>query len=90
MSSTRKRPRSVIDDGPRTAAGYTRCSTAEQSLSGAGLADQRRAIRIECERRVWTLDHTYADEGASGRSIDRRPALQEALDVLAEKQEAVV
>lgn len=90
MNGARKRRRSVVDDGPRTAVGYIRCSTNEQSLSGAGLADQRRAIEIECERRGWNLDRIHADEGASGRSIDGRPALRDALDVLASGEASVL
>ena len=70
------------DDAYRIAAGYVRVSTAGQGLSGAGLTDQRRVIREECDRRGWTLPTVYADKGASGGSIDGRPALQEALDAL--------
>lgn len=90
MNGTRKPRRRVVNDGPRIAAGYIRCSTAYQAESGAGLADQRRAIGIECERRGWTLDHIYADEGASGRSIERRPELQAALDALQEGSASVL
>jgi DNA invertase Pin-like site-specific DNA recombinase len=82
MNGSRRQRRSVVDDGPRTAVGYLRVSTLGQSESGAGLADQRQSIRCECERRGWTLAHVYSDEGASGRSIDGRPALVEALAAL--------
>ena len=73
----------MVEDRPRTAVGYLRVSSIGQSLSGAGLADQRRAIRVECERREWMLEHVYSDEGTSGRSVDGRPALRDALAVLA-------
>jgi DNA invertase Pin-like site-specific DNA recombinase len=67
---------------PTIAVGYVRVSTAEQHASGAGLEDQRRAVRDECERRGWKLLRTYEDaNGASGRNL-RRPALQEALQAL--------
>jgi DNA invertase Pin-like site-specific DNA recombinase len=62
--------------------GYVRVSTAEQHASGAGLQDQRRAIRDECGRRGWKLLRNYQDaNGASGRNL-RRPALQQALEAL--------
>ncbi|HEY5011433.1 MAG TPA: recombinase family protein [Acidimicrobiia bacterium] len=84
MTRTRKsRPIGSDDVGVRRAVGYVRVSTAGQSESGAGLADQRRVIGSECDRRGWDLARVCADDGASGRSIDRRPALQEALDALA-------
>ena len=67
---------------PTLAVGYVRVSTAEQHASGAGLEDQRRAVRAECERRGWKLLRTYEDaNGASARNL-RRPALQEALEAL--------
>ena len=90
MNGTRNRRRSVVDNGPRTAVGYSRCSTAGQSESGAGLADQRQAIRAECDRRCWELSRVWSDDAASGRSIDRRPALQEALDALRTGQASVL
>ena len=90
MNGARHRRRNVVNDGPRTAIGYQRVSTTGQAESGAGLADQRRAIEIECERRGWTLDHIFSDEGLSGRSIGRRPALSEALDVLGNGKASVL
>jgi DNA invertase Pin-like site-specific DNA recombinase len=82
MNGTRNRRQSVADNGPRTAVGYLRVSTVGQFQSGAGLEDQRQAIRTECERRGWNLSRVWADDAASGRSLDGRPALQEALDAL--------
>jgi DNA invertase Pin-like site-specific DNA recombinase len=77
----RKRPQRDSTE-PTLAVGYVRVSTAEQNASGAGLRDQRRAIRDECERRSWKLLRTYQDaNGVSGRNL-RRPALQEALQAL--------
>lgn len=59
--------------------GYVRVSTAEQAESGAGLEAQRSAIRVECARRGWHLVGIREDAGASGKSVDGRPGLQEAL-----------
>jgi DNA invertase Pin-like site-specific DNA recombinase len=75
--------RAICSNGAiRAAVGYIRVSTVGQTESGAGLADQRRAISAECERRGWKLDQVCSDDGVSGGSIDRRPALQAALDAL--------
>jgi DNA invertase Pin-like site-specific DNA recombinase len=82
MSRTRNRPRSAAEDASRAAVGYVRVSTTGQAESGAGLSDQRRAIRTDCERRGWKLSTIYADDGASGSSIAGRPALTEALGAL--------
>jgi DNA invertase Pin-like site-specific DNA recombinase len=82
MTGARNRRQTVTNEGPRTAVGYLRVSTAGQVQSGAGLEDQRQAIRSECERRGWYLTRVWADDAVSGRSIDRRPALQDALDAL--------
>jgi DNA invertase Pin-like site-specific DNA recombinase len=60
------------------AIGYVRVSTDDQADSGAGLEAQRRAIRHEALRRGWQLVEIVED-AASGKSLARRPGLQEAL-----------
>ena len=90
MSRPRNMQPSATDHASRVAAGYIRVSTASQFQSGAGLADQDQAIRTECERRGWNLAHVWADDAASGRSIDRRPELQAALDALREGSASVL
>ena len=62
--------------------GYIRVSTAEQADSGAGLEAQRGAIEAEAQRRGWTLLRTFEDAGASGKSMNGRPGLQEALQAV--------
>lgn len=64
---------------PDVVVAYLRVSTAEQADSGAGLAAQRAAIEAEVERRGWSLLEVYSDEGASGSTLNGRPALAEAL-----------
>jgi len=58
--------------------GYLRVSTDEQADSGAGLRAQELAIRAECERRGWNLLRIAADEGLSGKDLNR-PELDAAL-----------
>ena len=58
--------------------GYTRVSTEEQGVSGAGLAAQRRAIKAECDRRGWQLVRVEEDV-LSGKTLNR-PGLTNALD----------
>jgi len=62
--------------------GYIRVSTAEQADSGAGLEAQRAAIEAEAQRRGWTLVGTFEDAGASGKSMNGRPGLQEVLQAV--------
>jgi DNA invertase Pin-like site-specific DNA recombinase len=62
--------------------GYIRVSTAEQADSGAGLDAQRAAIIAEATRRGWELVTVEQDAGASGKTIDGRPALGRALDAV--------
>ena len=63
------------------AVGYTRVSTDGQAESGASLDAQEAAIRAECECRGWELVRMATDTG-SGKSLDRRGALVEALAAL--------
>ncbi|HET7386184.1 MAG TPA: recombinase family protein [Nocardioidaceae bacterium] len=74
MARTKKRP-----GDPTLAVGYVRVSTDEQASSGAGLDAQKAAINAEVERRGWQLVEVFTDAGASGKSLDGRPALTDAL-----------
>lgn len=59
---------------------YTRVSTEEQSTSGLGLADQRRAIASKADARGWQLEW-IEDAGFSARNM-RRPGIGRALEQL--------
>jgi DNA invertase Pin-like site-specific DNA recombinase len=62
--------------------GYVRVSTEEQGDIGAGLEVQRQAIRAACAARGWSLVAVHQDV-ASGRSLERRPGLADALAAIA-------
>lgn len=72
-----RRKRTVAD--PSLVVAYRRVSTDEQAVSGAGLEAQYATIASEVERRGWTLLETFTDAGISGKSMNNRPALIEAL-----------
>ncbi len=66
-----------------TAYAYIRVSTDDQATSGAGLAAQRDACTRYAETHDEVLADVFSDEGVSGAaSLDKRPALLEALAVL--------
>ncbi len=69
-----------------TAVAYLRVSTDEQADSGAGLDAQRAAIETEAARRGWTIVGWYVDAGASGKSLNGRPQLAEALAAVRGRQ----
>jgi DNA invertase Pin-like site-specific DNA recombinase len=60
-------------------AAYTRVSTNEQAESGAGLDAQADTISREAERRGWGDVRRFTDAGISGKSMDGRDALADAL-----------
>jgi DNA invertase Pin-like site-specific DNA recombinase len=62
--------------------GYVRVSTGEQADSGAGLEAQRQALQAEAERRGLQLVHVFEDAAASGKSMNGRPGLLEALEAV--------
>ena len=64
------------------AIGYARVSTDGQAESGAGLDAQVTAMRAECEHRGWELVRVATDAGASGKSLNGRPELTDALGAL--------
>ncbi len=61
---------------------YRRVSTDEQAESGAGLAAQTATLEAAATARGWDVVADLADEGASGGTLARRPALAEALEIL--------
>jgi DNA invertase Pin-like site-specific DNA recombinase len=83
------RHRPTTEPGLPKVIGYVRVSTGEQADSDAGLEAQRVAIRSEAERRGWTLETIYEDS-ASGKSLNGRPALREALNALSERRASTI
>ena len=72
------------------AIGYIRVSTDAQAESGAGLSAQRSTIEAEAVHRALPLDRIYQDAGVSAKSMDKRPALTEALRVLTDGEASVL
>ena len=54
---------------------YMRVSTLEQAQEGYSLPAQKRKLISYCEAMGWTVYKIYADEGISGASIKKRPAV---------------
>lgn len=69
-----------------SAVAYLRVSTDEQADSGAGLDAQRAAIEAEADRRGWEIVEWCVDAGASGKSLNGRPELARALDLVRGRQ----
>lgn len=70
---------------------YTRVSTDEQVVSGAGLAAQRAAIEAYADRNGLQVSLWCVDEGVSGSvPPDQRPALSEALTALSRCRSGVL
>ena len=65
------------------AVGYVRVSTERQVDEGHSLAVQRKRIGAWCEAQGIEIVRYVADEGLSGKDMDR-PGLQDAIDMIAE------
>ncbi len=71
--------------------GYLRVSTDEQATSGLGLSAQRRSIEAACAARGWRVAEWLTDEAVSGSvAPERRPALRQALSMLADCEAGVL
>lgn len=68
---------------------YTRVSTEEQAISGAGLGDQRANIEREAAHRGWADVRWIEDAGYSAKSLDR-PGIQQAIGLLGSGQADVL
>ena len=64
------------------AIAYIRVSTTGQVEDGVSLDAQRSKIAAWCEVMGYELVQTFADEGISGHSMDKRPGLQAAVDAV--------
>ncbi len=60
------------------AALYLRVSTEEQAKEGFSVSAQRERLEAYCASQGWTIADTYADEGFSGKNLDR-PEMQRML-----------
>lgn len=71
------------------AIGYVRVSTEDQAREGVSLEAQREQVRAFCKARRWELVEVFADEGVSGKTLDR-PGLQAALGAVGEGRAKVL
>ena len=61
------------------AIGYIRVSTEQQADEGVSLAAQKAKIAAWCEVNDYALAEVYVDAGISGKSMDKRQGLRDAL-----------
>jgi site-specific DNA recombinase len=72
----------------RKAIAYIRVSTEDQKL---GMDAQLKAIQTYCNQQGYVLGGVHTDHGVSGGlELDKRPALQDALDQVANEKPAVL
>ena len=74
---------------PRRAYGYVRVSTDEQAEEGLSLRVQRDKIRAFAKLHDLHLVEIYADEGVSGRNIER-PGIQKLLEKVKGKDDETI
>ena len=70
---------------PKRAYGYVRVSTDEQVEDGISLRAQRARIKAYAQAHGLKLVRTYADEGLTGRTMER-PKLNELIETVKSKQ----
>lgn len=63
----------------KTAIGYIRVSTEQQAEEGVSLEAQKEKIVSWCKANDYELINVYMDAGISGKNMDKRQGLQEAL-----------
>ena len=66
----------------KQAIGYVRVSTEQQASEGVSLEAQRAKIEHWCKANDYELVNVYVDAGISGKSMDKRPGLLDALKSL--------
>lgn len=63
----------------KQAVGYIRVSTEQQATEGVSLEAQRTKIATWCVINGYELVNVFVDAGISGKSMDKRPGLQDAM-----------
>ena len=63
----------------KQAFGYIRVSSAQQAQEGVSLEAQQAKIEQWCSANGYELVNVFKDEGISGKRMDTRPGLQDAL-----------
>ncbi|WP_288394125.1 recombinase family protein [uncultured Vagococcus sp.] len=63
----------------KRAVAYIRVSTNEQAEHGYSLGAQKEEIEKFCDRQGYDFIHTYADEGVSGKSTNKRLGYQQMM-----------
>jgi site-specific DNA recombinase len=66
----------------KQAIGYIRVSTEQQANEGVSLEAQKAKIAAWCVTNGYELVNVFVDAGISGKSMDKRPGLQDALKSL--------
>lgn len=74
----------------KKAIGYIRVSTEQQAEEGVSLAAQQAKIEAWCALNDCELANVYVDAGISGKSIEKRIGLQQALEALTKDMVLVV
>ena len=72
------------------AVGYLRVSTQDQADEGVSLDSQLERIRAYCLLNNHSLDAVYRDAGLSGKRVDNRPGLNDALNHVCREQGILV
>ena len=66
----------------KQAIGYIRVSTEQQANEGVSLEAQKAKIAAWCVTNGYELVNVFVDAGISGKSMDKRPGLQDAMKAL--------
>ena len=66
----------------KQAIGYIRVSTEKQANEGVSLEAQKAKIAAWCVTNGYELVNVFVDAGISGKSMDKRPGLQDAMKSL--------
>lgn len=69
---------------------YIRVSTSRQAEDGMSLPVQEERIRRFCEFKGWAVAKLFVEGGATGTTLDRRPALERAMKATCESKGVLV
>lgn len=71
-----------MTDNKKQAIGYVRVSTQKQVNDGLSIEAQISRIEAWAQFNEYELIHVFVDEGISGKNVNNRPKLAEALSLL--------
>ena len=78
-----------MNEEKKIAGLYIRVSTEDQAREGFSLPEQEKRLRVMCEYKGYEIYNVYKDAGISAKTGNKRPAFEELLQDIKDKDNEI-